>query len=71
MPSILDDGINMTKYKRIFIVGHSGVGKALAGQSLADKFGWQFVDGDIGLENRIGRSLHEIVGKHAEEARSE
>src|SRR5271154_1839590 len=58
----------MTKPKRIFIVGHMGAGKALRGEALAKKLGWQYIDANPSLERYIGRSLHEILGKQGEEA---
>ncbi len=58
----------MKKYKRIFIVGHTGTGKSLRGEALAKKLGWQFIDANPGLERYIGRSLNEILGKQGEEA---
>lgn len=33
----------MSKYKRIFIVGHSGAGKGVLGLALAKKLNWQFI----------------------------
>lgn len=53
----------MNQFKRIFIIGHPGAGKALFAKSLAEKLGWQFVDADFGLEFQIGRTISEIVGK--------
>ncbi len=58
----------MNKYKRIFIIGHMGAGKALVGKTLADKLGWQFLDADFGLEHRLGRPSNEILGKQGEES---
>lgn len=52
----------MSKYKRIFIVGHPGAGKALLAKSLAERLGWQFIDADLGLELKIGRTLIETLG---------
>lgn len=54
--------ISMSFYKRIFIIGHHGTGKALVAKAVAEKLNWQFVDADFGLEARIGRTLSEIVG---------
>ena len=53
----------MNKPKRIFIVGHSGAGKALLSEALAKKLGWKFVDANPGIERYIGRNLNEIFGK--------
>jgi shikimate kinase len=58
----------MTKPKRIFIVGHTGAGKSLRGEALAQKLGWQYIDANPGLERYIGRSLNEILGNPGEEA---
>lgn len=58
----------MSKTKRIFIVGQPGAGKALLAKTVAEKLGWQFVDADFGLEYRIGKTLHEALGKQGEEA---
>lgn len=51
------------KYKRIFVIGHPGAGKALLAKTLAEKLGWQFIDADLGLEVRVGCYLSQIVGK--------
>ena len=58
----------MVSYNRIFIIGHPGAGKALLAKTLAEKLGWQFVDADLGLEIRIGRTLPDIIGKQGENA---
>lgn len=56
----------MSQYKRIFIIGHPGAGKALVAKTVAEKLGWQFIDADLGLEFRMGRTLTEILGKQGE-----
>jgi len=58
----------MSKYKRIFIVGHSGAGKGVLAKALAEKLGWQYLDADFALGPSIGRSLVEIIGNQGEEA---
>ncbi len=63
-----NEGINMIKPKRIFVVGHMGAGKALLSEALAKKLNWQFIDANPSLERYIGRNLHEILGKQGEEA---
>lgn len=52
----------MSHYKRIFIIGQHGAGKALFAKTLAEKLGWEFIDADLGLEARIGRTIDEIMG---------
>lgn len=37
----------MNKHKRIFIVGHSGAGKGMLAQAVAEKLGWQFIDANF------------------------
>jgi shikimate kinase len=65
---MIEEYMNMSKPKRIFIVGHMGAGKFVRGEALAKKLGWQFIDANPGLERYIGRSLYEIFGKQGEEA---
>lgn len=57
----------MSQNKRIFIVGHPGVGKAVLAKLLSEKLGWEFINADFGLELRVGRSLDKILGKQGEE----
>lgn len=56
----------MSEYKRIYIVGHPGAGKALVAKTLAKKLGWQFIDANFDLEFRIGRTFTNILGKEGE-----
>ena len=58
----------MSHIKRIFIIGHHGAGKGLLAKTLANKLGWQFINADLGLESRFGRTIHELLGKKGEEA---
>lgn len=58
----------MNQHKRIFIIGHPGAGKGLLAKSLAEKLGWEFIDADLGLEFRIGRTLPEIIGEQGQKA---
>lgn len=52
----------MSRYQRVFVVGHPGAGKAVLSKALADKLGWAVIDADFGLEYIIGRNLKEIIG---------
>lgn len=58
----------MSLYQRIFIIGHPGAGKALFAKKLAEKLDWQFVDADLGLEFRVGRTLTNMIGKQGVDA---
>lgn len=56
----------MGKYKRIFIVGHSGAGKGVLAQGVAKALGWKFLDADFALAPSIGRPASEILGPEGE-----
>ncbi len=51
----------MSQHKRIFIIGHSGAGKGVLAQALAEKLGWQFLDADFSLAPSIGRSMTDLA----------
>lgn len=57
----------MSKYKRIFIIGHSGAGKGLLAQGVAKELGWKYLDADFALAPSIGQPLSEILGSQGEE----
>lgn len=57
----------MSKYKRIFIIGHSGAGKGVLAQGVAEKLGWKFIDADFSLMPSIGRNIRDIIGIQGEE----
>lgn len=57
----------MNKSKRIFIIGHSGAGKGVLAQALAEKLGWKYIDADFSLAPSIGRALPEIIGNKGAE----
>jgi len=59
----------MQKYKRIFIVGHSGAGKGVVAQGVAKELGWKFINADVlGCAAHIGRTVSEVVGAEGERA---
>ena len=58
----------MAKPKRIFIVGHMGVGKFIFAEALAKKLGWQIVDANPSIERYIGRQTLDILGEQGEAA---
>jgi shikimate kinase len=53
----------MNHHKRIFLVGHPGAGKGLVAKKLADKLGWRFIDADLGIEFKLGKTVREILGE--------
>lgn len=59
--TVLEKQMNVT-YKRVFIIGQPGAGKALLAKNVAEKLGWKFINADIELEYRVGRLLNDILG---------
>ncbi len=46
--------------RAVFLVGFMGSGKSSVGQELARRLGWDFVDLDMRIEQREGKSIPEI-----------
>lgn len=53
---------------RIFLIGYRGSGKTTVGPLVARRLGWQFVDADVLLEARAGRSIAAIFATDGERA---
>jgi shikimate kinase len=51
---------------RIYLIGYRGTGKTTVGPVLAARLGWSFVDADVLLEERAGRSIREIFASEGE-----
>ena len=54
--------------ENIFLIGFSGTGKTSAGQTLARRLGYQYIDTDWQIEADTGRSVPEIFGQDGEAA---
>lgn len=54
--------------ERVVLLGYMCSGKSTAGQSLARRLGWDFVDFDVEIERRENRSIHDLVEAHGEAA---
>ncbi len=52
----------------IVLIGYRGSGKTTIGRLLAERLGWPFVDSDVFLVERAGRSIKEIFEAGGEEA---
>ena len=54
------------KEERLYIVGYMASGKTTFGRALAEKTGWDFLDLDMEIERREGRSAAEIISSDGE-----
>lgn len=59
-------GFDMTKSKRIFIIGHSGAGKGVLAEAVAKKLGWKYINADFSLAPSIGRTSADILGSEGD-----
>ncbi len=50
----------------IVITGFMGTGKTSVGREVARRLGWEFVDMDVLIEERLGMSIPEIFATHGE-----
>jgi shikimate kinase len=50
----------------IFLIGFRGSGKSTVGRLLADRLGWTFLDADVELERRAGRTIAELFAAEGE-----
>jgi len=58
----------MSLPKNIFLVGFMASGKTNVGRILSRLIGWEFVDADVELVNRTGRSIPEIFQEDGEDS---
>jgi shikimate kinase len=54
--------------KRIHLIGYRGTGKSAVAQQLALRLGWDWVDADVELELRAGKSIAAIFADDGEQA---
>jgi shikimate kinase len=50
----------------VFLVGYRGTGKTTVGRLLADRLGWGWVDCDVELERRAGRTIRQVFAEEGE-----
>lgn len=50
----------------IFLIGYRGSGKSTVGRVLASRLGWAFVDADVVIEERAGKTIREIFAAEGE-----
>ena len=58
----------MVSIARVILIGFMAAGKTTAGQLLAERLGWQFVDVDEEIVRRCGQTVPEIFQEHGESA---
>jgi shikimate kinase len=54
--------------RRVVLVGFMGSGKSTVGPLLADLLGWDFLDMDVAIEKRTGRSVPALFAEEGEAA---
>jgi shikimate kinase len=52
--------------KPIYLIGYRATGKTTVGKELARLLGWEFVDADVYLEERAGKTIREIFREEGE-----
>lgn len=61
------DGLELSPFQRILLVGFMGSGKTTLGRLLASEMGWRFVDLDEAVELHDGREISRIFQEDGEE----
>ena len=57
----------MTQLDRIFLTGFSGTGKSTVAELVANELGWEALDTDAIIAERVGKSPAEILTSDGEE----
>lgn len=52
--------------EKIFLIGFMGSGKTTVGRELALILGWNFVDTDKVIENKVGKTISDIFSEYGE-----
>jgi shikimate kinase len=52
----------------LILIGYRATGKTTLGRMLAERFGWDFVDADVEIEHRAGKSIARIFAEDGEPA---
>jgi shikimate kinase len=52
----------------IFLIGYRGSGKTTVAAALAERLGWPWIDADVELERRAGKSIKAIFAEDGEQA---
>ena len=54
--------------ERVVLLGYMASGKSTVGQALARRLEWEFLDFDVEIEHREGRTVKEVISADGEEA---
>lgn len=52
--------------EKIFLIGFMGAGKSTVGRELALILGWNFIDIDKVIENKVGKTITDIFSEYGE-----
>jgi shikimate kinase len=55
-----------TDHRPLLLIGYRGSGKSAVAKVLAERLGWTFLDADLALEAREGRSIRQIFAEDGE-----
>ena len=53
--------------ERVVLLGYMTSGKSTVGQALARRLGWEFLDFDVEIEHREGRTVKEVIAEVGQE----
>jgi shikimate kinase len=58
--------VSSVNSKPVVLIGYRGCGKSTVGTVLAERLGWEFVDADVEIERRAGRTIRRIFDESGE-----
>ncbi|HEV2131873.1 MAG TPA: shikimate kinase [Longimicrobiaceae bacterium] len=61
------DFLPVRKVERVVLLGYMASGKSSVGEALARRLEWQFVDFDVEIERRDGRTVQQLIETEGEE----
>src|SRR6059058_147029 len=59
---------DVTKHKRVLLIGMMGVGKSTVGHLVAQRLGWPYLDSDGWVQRHTGKTVPEIFQSDGEAA---
>ncbi len=61
------DYLPVRKIERVVLLGYMASGKSTVGEALARRLEWQFIDFDVEIERRDGRTVSQLIEAEGEE----